>query len=272
MSGVPNSDRTTVSSSSGPSTTSTQSTQDNAQARTTLAVGSFHSNNPLSDTDDDLSDAPENPVFPDFSTSSYLGSTAPPSDSDSELSDVPDSPVWPEYPRASPTRSPSTQREKWPQTVQDRTSQTQALDGTVLRRRTSFFPSDMPTDRSSFRVASNKDQTPGSPRNNVVVSTDHRSPWELDRRGGSHQARCTEGDCPVKKAVRYHKQGPYLHHGKHPRTNETLFSDSNPPPHVWESWMKIQARDPSSTVEDDWNVLGFLRYHVENPNTCFMGI
>lgn len=36
--------------------------------------------------------------------------------------------------------------------------------------------------------------------------------------------------------------------------------------------MKIQARDRSSTVEDDWNVLGFLRWHVDNPNTGLMGV
>ena len=118
------------------------------------------------------------------------GSTAPPSDSDSDLSDAPSNPVWPEYPKASPT-PPS---------------------------------------------------------------------------------RCTEKDCPVRKTVRRHKTGQYLHRGKPPRTHETLFNSSNPPPHIWTSWIKIQARDPSSTVEDDWNVLGFLRWHVDDPDTRFVGI
>ena len=204
MPGVRNSAQPTASSSSGPTITTTQSTQDNVQAGTTVAVTSLHSNNPLCDTDDDLSDAPESPVFPTFSTSSYRGSTAPRSDSDSDLSDPPDSPVWPEYPKASPTESHCAKTD---------------------------YPKAPPTP-----------------------------------------PRCTEKDCPLRKTIRRHNQGPYLYRGKPPRTNETLFSDSNPPPHVWESWKKIQARDPSSTVEDDWNVLGFLRWHVDNPNTEFMGI
>ena len=195
MSGAPNSAQTTTSPSSGPSTTSTQSTQDGVQARTTLAVARVHSNNPLYDTDDDLSDAPQSPVFPTFSTSTDLG-PAPPSDSDSDLSDAIDNPVWPEYPKASPSRPRCT---------------------------------------------------PSRPL-------------------------CVESDCPVRKAVRRHYQGPYLHRGKPPRTNETLFDDSNPPPHVWDSWMKIQAMDPRGTVEDDYNVLAFLRYHVDNPNSSFMGL
>lgn len=35
--------------------------------------------------------------------------------------------------------------------------------------------------------------------------------------------------------------------------------------------MRLLDRDAGSTVEDDWNVLGFLRWHVEDPDTCFMG-
>ena len=159
------------------------------------------SNAPLLDSDDDLSDAPENPVFPNLPKSSNLWhnalppdsdcdlSDAPPSDSDSDLSDAPDSPVWPEGPSAPP-----------------------------------------------------------------------RPP------------RCMEKDCPVRQAIRRHDQGPYLHRGEPPRTTETIFGSSNPPPHVWKSWMKIQAKHDDSTVEDDWNVLGFLRWHVDDPNTSFMGI
>ena len=219
MSGVPKSTQTTVSPSSGPSTTVTQSMQDNAQATTTLAVANLHSNSPLSDTDDlsdlpsdsdwDLSDAPESPIWPGSPKTSRTRSPSrrSPSDSDWDLSDAPENPIWPESPKFSPTRSPNRRRR------------------------------DRPTSEDS-------------------------QPIQM----------CTEHDCPVRKAVRRHNQGLYLYRGKHPRTNETLFSDSNPPPHVWESLMKLQARDPNSTVEDDWNVLGFLRYHVENPNTCFMGI
>lgn len=69
-----------------------------------------------------------------------------------------------------------------------------------------------------------------------------------------------------------HYQGPYLHKGKPPRTNEEIFGDSNPPPHIWKSWKKIQTRDRDSTVDDDWNVLGFLRWHVENPNSSSLYI
>ena len=36
--------------------------------------------------------------------------------------------------------------------------------------------------------------------------------------------------------------------------------------------MKLQAKDPNSTVEDDLNVLDFLRWHVDDPNTEFMGM
>lgn len=83
--------------------------------------------------------------------------------------------------------------------------------------------------------------------------------------------RCTEDDCPVREAVHRHYQGPYLHNDEPPWTTETVFRDSNPPPHVWESWMKIQGKDHSSTVEDDWNVLGFVRWHVDYPNTSRIG-
>ena len=201
MTGVPNPAHTTAlvaSPSSNPSTNTTQTTQDYEQARSTQAVVKPHSNNRLSDTDDELSDAPESPVWPGYEYPKVSPTpprcrekSAPPSDSNSDLSLAPDSPVYPgdEYPKASPA-----------------------------------------------------------------------------------PPRCTEKDCVVKKAVRRHNQGPYLHGGKPPRTTETLFGESNPPPLVWKSWMKIQARDPSSTVEDDMNVLGFLRYHVDNPNTDLMGI
>lgn len=57
----------------------------------------------------------------------------------------------------------------------------------------------------------------------------------------------------------------------HQAQMRTLFGSSNPPTHIWKSWMKILERDPSSNVEDDWNVLGFLRLHVDDPDTCFMG-
>lgn len=197
MSGAQNAAHTTASPSSSPSTITTQNMQGYAQVGTTLC-----------DTDDDLSDAPESPVFPTFSTTRGRSSTTPPSDSDSDLSDVPtNSPVWPESPKASPS----------------------------------------PPDCTTRHSPESSEASPTPPR-------------------------CTERDCPIRNAVRRHNQGPYLHGGKPPRTNETIFSNTNPPPLVWESLMKIQARDPSSTVEDDWNVLGFLRYHVDNPDTSFMGI
>ncbi len=167
------------------------------------AASNPSSNSLFLDSDDDLSDAPESPVYPNFPKSRNLAPHAPPpdpdsdlsdppapdsdSDSDSDLSDAPESPVWPEGPKAP-----------------------------------------LP--------------------------------------------RCMEKDCPVRQAIRHHHQGPYLHSGEPPRTTETIFGSSNPPPHVWESWMKIQARDCGSTVEDDWNILGFLRWHVDNPNTSLMGI
>ena len=202
MSGVHNAAQTTASPSSGPTINTTRGTQDCAQAGPTIAVPSLHSNNPLYDTDDELSEAPESPSFPTLSNSSYDGSITPHSDSDS-LSEAPDSPVWPGCPEASPNESC--------------------------------------TGRGYIKVS------PTPPR-------------------------CTEKDCPIRKAVRHHNQGPYLHRGKPPRTNDSLFNESNPPPHVWESLMKLQARDPNSTVEDDLNVLDFLRWHVDDPNTEFMGI
>lgn len=88
----------------------------------------------------------------------------------------------------------------------------------------------------------------------------------------SPQLYCTEMDCPVKQAVLRHHQGRYLHDGRSPRTNETIFGSSNPPPLVWKSWIKIQASNGSSTVEDDLNVFAFLRYHVDDPDTSLMGI
>ena len=202
MSDVHNSVRTIASPSSDPSTAPpTQSMQGYTQASTTLAVANLHPNSSLCDIDDDdlsappsdsdseLSEAPESPVFPTLSTSSQIGSTTPPSDPSSELSSAPSSPPWSGHPQVQPNRS-----------------------------------------------------------------------------------LCTEKDCPVRKAVRRHYQGEYRHRNKAPRTTDSLFDTSNPPPHIWESWIKIQARDPGSTVEDDWNVLGFLRWHVDDPNTSFMGI
>ena len=216
MSGTHNPARSTTSPSSGPSITTTQRTQNDAQAGTTVAATNVHSNNPLCDTDDDdLSDAPESPIFPTFSTPTNRGSTAPPpSDSDSDLSSAPTSPVWPEDPKASP--SPSLYTEK-----------------------------DCPARPEDPKPSPNSSPNP---------------------------SLCTEKDCPVRKAVRRHHMGPYLHRGKPPYTTTTIFNDSNPPNHVWESWKKIRLRDPNSTVEDDWNVLGFLRWHVDNPNTSFMGM
>ena len=180
---------TTSPSCSSRFTTPPSSTQDDARDGTSQVTANLATNGPLCDSDDDLSDAPENPVFPTFSNPSNRCARVPLSDSDSDLSDAPDSPVWPGSPKVSQTPHP-----------------------------------------------------------------------------------CTEIDCPVRKATGRHYQGPYLYGGKPPRTNETIFGDSNPPPHVWKSWKKIQAKDRKSTVEDDWNVLGFLRYHVEHPNTRVMGI
>ena len=177
---------------SSPQSSAMTSTQAHGQATASSTASNPLSNTPLSESDDDLSEAPESPIdptpIPTSLTSSSLPCNAPPSDSDSDLSDAPDSPVWPEGPKSPPRPSP-----------------------------------------------------------------------------------CTEQDCPVKYAIRRHYQGPYLHGGKPPGTNETLFGSSNPPPHIWKSWMKILERDPSSNVEDDWNVLGFLRLHVDDPDTCFMG-
>ena len=168
-------------SSSSSSATLTTSMSDREQATTSSAASSPHSTTSLYESDDDLSDAPESPVFPASPSTSTLRSTTPSTDSDSDISDAPDSPIWPEGPKAQPA-----------------------------------------------------------------------------------PPRCTEKDCPVRKAIRNHYQGPYLQNGESPLTNDTIFRDSNPPPHVWESWKKILSRDRSSTVEDDWNVLGFLRWHVEN--------
>ena len=75
----------------------------------------------------------------------------------------------------------------------------------------------------------------------------------------------------MREAVRRHHQGLYLHNGERPWINGTIFGDSNPPPHVWESWMKVQARERSSTVEDDWNIFGFLRWHVDDPKGRLLG-
>ena len=182
-----------TSSSQSSAMPSTQAHQQVAASSTaSIPLSSAHN----SDSDDDLSDAPESPIdpghLPTSFTSSNLPCHAPPPDSDSDLSDAPDSPTWPESPKSrTPPRIPP--------------------------------------------------------------------------------ARCTEQDCPVREAKRRHYQGQYLHNGNPPNTSETLFGTSNPPPHVWNSWMRVLERSPSCTVEDDWNVLGFLRWHVNDPDTCFMG-
>lgn len=191
MANLPDSAQPTTPPSTSNQLLIAASSTEDEQASTFPAASDLQSSTPLNDSDDDLSDAPENPVDPSFQASSTSKSLGPdgPADSDSDLSDATSNPFWPESPKAPPS-----------------------------------------------------------------------------------PPRCTEHDCPVRKAVRRHYQGRYLHSGEPPPTDDSMFRSSNPPPHVWESWTKIQAGDRNSTVEDDWNVLGFLRWHVENPNTGFLRI
>lgn len=179
----------TISTSTSSRTSSAiPSTQASEHVFTSPATSNPSSSAPLSDSDDDLSDAPESPIDPEqlpaSSMSSSLSCGAPHSDSDSDLSDAPNSPIWPEGPETAP-----------------------------------------------------------------------------------HASLCTEHDCPMRQIFRRHYRGRYLHNGERPRMKGTDFGESNPPPFVWESWMKIQAGGRNSTVEDDWNYLGFLRWHVDLPNT-----
>lgn len=168
-------------------------------------------------------------------------------DSDDDLSDAPESPILP--PSSSQTSS----------------------NHPPIPRPSSHPPTPPPSDSSSD--LSDAPENPIWPGNTKAPSTSPRC-REKDSPvlAPPKPPRCKEKDCPVAKAVHRHYQGRYLHNEKPPRTNKTIFSDSNPPPHIWKSWKKIQARDGSSTVEDDWRVLGFLRWHVDDPNTSRMVI
>lgn len=126
---------------------------------------------------------------------------------------------------------------------------------------------------SPSQTSSNHPHTPSPSDSSSELSDAPENPiWPESPKAQPKPPRCREKDCPVGKTGRRHYQGRYLHNDKPPRTNETIFSDSNPPPHIWKSWKKIQTKDSRSTVDDDWNVLGFLRWHVDDPNTSSMYI
>ncbi|CAF9926718.1 hypothetical protein IMSHALPRED_007022 [Imshaugia aleurites] len=168
-------------------------------------------------------------------------------DSDDDLSDAPESPIDSTQLSTSPTSPPLLTS----LTNSDSDSDlSDAPDSPV-------WPEGSATTRSDSDSDSDFSDTPKS-----------NSHWASAYRSGPPY--CTERDCPIRKALRRHYQGPYRHKGELPLTNETIFRSSNPPPHVWDSWTKIQSRDRSSTVEDDWNVLGFVRWHVDNRNTSLL--
>ena len=69
----------------------------------------------------------------------------------------------------------------------------------------------------------------------------------------------------MRRAVRHHDQGPYLHKGKKPEIKGTDFRESNPPPHLWEIWRKIKADDRSRTTNNESDYFTFLSLHVDVP-------
>ena len=166
-------------------------------------------------------------------------------DSDDDLSDALESPIDPTQLFTSPTSPHILTRILQSDSDSDLSD---APDSPVWPEGSATTLSDSDSDS----------ETPPSPN----------SHWASAYRSGPPY--CTERDCPIRKALRRHYQGPYRHKGELPLTNETIFRSSNPPPHVWDSWTKIQSRDRSSTVEDDWNVLGFIRWHVDNRNTSLL--
>ena len=49
---------------------------------------------------------------------------------------------------------------------------------------------------------------------------------------------CKDPDCPVRE---WHNEGKYEHNNQPPRRDDTIFEESNPPPHVWESLKLLES-------------------------------
>ena len=69
---------------------------------------------------------------------------------------------------------------------------------------------------------------------------------------------CTSKTCPLKFA---HPVGTYKHHGQSRTRPGDEFCDSNPPPDVWASYMRITSNMDS--FRDRLRVDMFIENHVE---------
>ena len=71
---------------------------------------------------------------------------------------------------------------------------------------------------------------------------------------------CTSKICPLKFP---HAVGTYRHHGQSRTRPGDVFYDSNPPPEVWASYMRITSNMDS--YRDRLLVDMFVEHHVEEP-------
>lgn len=75
--------------------------------------------------------------------------------------------------------------------------------------------------------------------------------------GEPNNAICVFATCPVEE---WHDEGPYYHNGVMGDQSHHYFKGSNPPPHVWAAFGRVQSNRGST--EDDEVVSAFWACHV----------